>query len=313
MSEGKFIFMSYCHRDEVSLDIMKALRKKGYTVLCDERFSKGEEWDHAAFNAMDLAELCLLVITENYEHSESCMAELKHMIAAGMMDKAFPVFITPEPDPETGKKYEYVVKKLLGKSMWLDYDPKLDGRLKLMKGLRSNEKARKCFSARYPDAEVLSMLKSKRNEELKRLEEEKGRKLHKNIIFSDEELETIAVCRPMSKNDLARCGDFKDGKIMNSDPILELIRELAKPKNSGEAWSEQEKEQLRFEFKYSGLEVSDIAQIHGRSEWAIVCRLSEMGLMDEEEKKTFEKNLPKNLKISNPPGNRPGRVDKITK
>lgn len=290
MSNGKFIFLSYCHRDEVSLFIKETLQKKGYNLLCDERFAKGADWEDAAFSTMDGAEICLLAITENYEHSESCMAELKHLIENNMLDKAFPVFITSE----TG--YRYVVKSLLGRRMWLEYDPNGDGRLKLLEELRKSEKARDCYKLRYSEDEILRLLKDKRNEVKARLEKEKGKTLPDSFVFSDDELKRIAVLMPCNKNELRCCGEIKDGKVDNSDPFLELIRELKKPENSGEKWSPQEEERLRDEYKFFGMEVRDIAVIHSRSEWAIACRLREIGLIDEEELEKYRRDVPQRLK-----------------
>ena len=52
-----------------------------------------------------------------------------------------------------------------------------------------------------------------------------------------------------------------------------------KPENAGKPWTDSEKENLEEEYR-SGLKISEIAKIHGRSRGSIESKLAQMGLIE---------------------------------
>lgn len=79
-----YICICYSQRDlESAKMIIDALHSKGYRIWWDDGVKVGERWVDRILERISNSEVCILLLSEKFEHSEACMNELDFIVIRG--------------------------------------------------------------------------------------------------------------------------------------------------------------------------------------------------------------------------------------
>lgn len=74
---GKYIFVSYCHKDKrYVFPIIEQMARDGYNIWYDEGIDPGSEWPEIIAKHLDECTVCLAIISKNSLNSHNCRREI---------------------------------------------------------------------------------------------------------------------------------------------------------------------------------------------------------------------------------------------
>jgi serine/threonine kinase PknH len=78
------VFISYSSRDREAVEsIVRALQKARELVWLDREIGPGEQWWHEILGQIRECQVFIAALSENWEHSRACRAELEYAQALG--------------------------------------------------------------------------------------------------------------------------------------------------------------------------------------------------------------------------------------
>lgn len=77
----KYIFISYCHKDESEVfPIIEQLNKEGYRIWFDEGIMPGEEWPEVIAEHLEAADVCIAFLSQSSLESHNCKREINFAV-----------------------------------------------------------------------------------------------------------------------------------------------------------------------------------------------------------------------------------------